>query len=1107
MKSRHGLWVAMVLAAFTCRAVSTNAQTQPKSIKVLPANPLVAPGQTQLFTALSVNPPTFGEASALAAGDKHTCALLPNGTVECWGANYSGQLGNGTRVDSDTPVTVSGLTGVTAISAGGGHTCALLANGTVECWGSNSYGELGNTTCDHCQPTASSVPVPVSGLTGVIGIAAGYKDTCALIVGGAVECWGDNSDFELANSSTTDAYAPVPVVGPSGDNLQGAIAIASSAGQGGIGAGHTCALIYDGTVDCWGDNTYGQLGEYPLPPSQAVSVGGLSGAIAISAGFAHTCALIYDGTVKCWGWDSWGQLGDGTTTDSITPVSVAGLSGRAIGIAAGYGHTCALLDNGTAQCWGANEFGELGDGTAVPAPPFGDHSAQTVSGLSGATSIVAGEAYTCALLVDGSPQCWGYNSNGQLGNGSTSDSDVAVAVLVDNLSAQGAVRISANESSNTCALLANGTAECWGFDSQDELGNGATTNSSTPVAMTVLSGMKALANSAVDTCALLPDGTVRCWGLNQNGELGNGTMIDSLTPVQVTNLSGVKAIASGGEFTCALLSDGTVQCWGLNQNGQLGTGTSTDSSTPVVVSGLSGVKAIAAGDSHACALIADGSMQCWGDNEYGALGNGTSDGVPPFGLSPPVAVTGLSGVTAIAAGADHSCALYVNGGVFCWGYNEGGQLGNGNNSDSSTPQEVLSGTLMKSLALSGFSSCTLSADGTAQCWGDNSWGQLGDGTTVSSNTPMAVTGLTGAMSVVAGTYHVCVLLANGTVQCWGANVYGQLGNGTITTSDTPVATNALVPSVAWSSSQSAVATIDAASGLATAVADGSTTITATYGSRTAHTTLTVGIAPAITSASSATFTVGTASLFTVTTTGSPTAKLTKTGALPKGVTFVDNGDGSASLSGTPAVGKGGTYTITITAKNGLGSNATQSFTLTVNEAPSISSAANSTFAVGTAKSFTVAVNGFPVPTLNEVGAVPNGLTFNAATGILSGTAASGTGGTYALLFTASNGIGPDASQNFTLTVDEAPAITSANSATFTVGALGSFTVTATGFPTAKLSKTGTLPKGITFVDNGNGSADLSGTPAAGTAGTYAIAITAKNGVGVNATQSFTLTVQ
>ncbi len=343
-------------------------------------------------------------------------------------------------------------------------------------------------------------------------------------------------------------------------------------------------------------------------------------ATAVSAGGQQTCALTGAGGARCWGHDA------GRGIDDFFPVDVSGLPSAALGLATGWAHACALVTGGGVKCWGDNSQGQLGDGTTTNRATPVD-----VIGLStGVQEISAGTQHTCALLTGGSVKCWG-----------------------------------------------------GGY-----LGDGANRQSATPVDVVGLDrNVTAIAAGGAHTCAVTGGGGVKCWGSGQYGQLGNGSKKDRLAPVAVTRLSsGVRGIGAGGDHTCAVTEAGGVECWGLNTSLQLGDGTGAASrSVPVRVVGLSSdVLAVSAGGDHTCALVEGGGVKCWGSNSLGQLGNGTSDN-----SAAPLNVQGLAlGVAKLDSGTAHACAVLTDGRVECWGWNSTGQLGDGTSSPSNVPVDV-----------------------------------------------------------------------------------------------------------------------------------------------------------------------------------------------------------------------------------------------------------------------------------------------------------------------------------------------------------------------------------------------------------------------------------
>ena len=707
---------------------------------------------TDSFSVFAESKTPENKATAIAAGEDHSCALREGGTISCWGGNEYGQLGDGTEDDSLVPVQVANIADATAIATGHSHSCALREGGTISCWGNNNSGQLGNGTSEY-----SSVPVQVAIITDATAIAADGGHSCALREGGTISCWGNNNSGRLGDGTEDDALVPVQVA-----NIADATAIAT-------GARHSCALREGGTISCWGNNEYGSLGDgtaggVSLVPVQVAII---TDATAIAAGWGHSCALREGGTISCWGNNDWGQLGDGTAGGvSLVPVGVVGIADTTA-IAAGGFHSCALREGGTVSCWGHNTSGQLGNGTSEYSSVL-----VQVAIITDATAIAAGWGHSCALREGGTVSCWGASGSGQLGDGTAGGVSL---VPVGVVGIADATAIAAG-GLHSCALREGGTVSCWGNNRDGQLGDGTEDDSSVPVQVANITDATAIAAGGLHSCALREGGTVSCWGVSGSGQLGDGTAGGvSLVPVQVANITDATAIATGHSHSCALREGGTISCWGYNERGRLGDGTAGGVSlVPVGVVGIADAAAIAAGWGHSCALREGGTVSCWGNNRDGELGDGTDDG-----SLVPVGVANIADATAIAAAIWHSCALREGGTVSCWGSNRDGQLGDGTAGGVSlVPVGVVGIADATAIAAGGFHSCALREGGTVSCWGHNSSGQLGDGTAADvSSVPVQVANITDATAIATGHRHSCALREGGTISCWGNNEDGRLGDG------------------------------------------------------------------------------------------------------------------------------------------------------------------------------------------------------------------------------------------------------------------------------------------------------------------------------------------
>jgi alpha-tubulin suppressor-like RCC1 family protein len=694
----------------------------------------------------------------VVAGFSHTCALDAAGAAYCWGLDSSGQLGNNSTTQSLVPVAVT-TTGVlsgrtlTQITAGNSHTCALDAAGTAYCWGADGNGQLGNNSV-----SPSRVPVAVT-ISGVLSgktltqITAGFAHTCALDTSGAAYCWGANGNGQLGNSSTTQSLVPVAVT--TSGVLSGKTLTQISGDENGM---YTCALDSAGAAYCWGAASFGQLGNggvssTPGVPVAVVTSGVLSGKTLtqIATGSGSTCAVASTGAAYCWGQGVNGELGNNSTASSSAPVAVT-MSGVLAGktltqVSLGTNFACALDSAGAAYCWGLNTSGQVGNpATAVHfLVPTAVTSQATVSaGYTHACSISSGKAY-----------CWGDNSDGELGNGGTASSSVPVAVVTSGVLAGVTLTQITAGFFFTCALSTTGAVYCWGFNADGELGNSSTINSSVPVAVSTsgaLSGVtvtQITADSGLDACALGSTGAAYCWGKNNDGQLGNNTLASSSVPVVVTTTGALAGktltqITAGNDLTCALDSTGLAYCWGDNTRGQLGNNSTANSAVPVAVTAsgaLTGttLTQISAGNAFACALGSTGAAYCWGYNASGQLGNSST---ATSGVPVAVTTTGvLSGVTLtqVTAGASFTCALGSTGAAYCWGLNGTGQLGNNSTTTSAAPVAVTAtGLTLTQVSAGDTASCAAASTGAAYCWGSNSSSQLGNNSTTRSIVPVPV---------------------------------------------------------------------------------------------------------------------------------------------------------------------------------------------------------------------------------------------------------------------------------------------------------------------------------------------------------------------------------
>jgi alpha-tubulin suppressor-like RCC1 family protein len=539
------------------------------------------------------------------------------------------------------------------------------------------------------------------------------------------------------------------------------------------GAANTCVLLATGRVACWGSNAHGQLGIGNTTRSSRFEVvSSLTDAVGLSVGSDFACAVRRTGQAVCWGSNLSGRLGAGTMeTLSSVPVSVLGLS-NVVEVSAGPSFACARLSSGSVACWGSNTAGQLGDGTTLARS-----SAVTVAGLTDAVELAAASNHACARRANGQVVCWG---SGYLGNGTMAGPSgvVTVSGLTD------AVELAAHAQS-TCARRASGAIVCWGANTNGQLGDGTTRVAHAPVAVATITDAAEIAMASTHACARRAGGAIWCWGSNGIGQLGDGTITDRPAPV-ASLVSAARLLSAANLTTCAVDTAGLVLCWGHNHAGQVGDGTTNARRTPTEVNGQTDVTAVALGATNTCARLANGALSCWGQNHVGQLSLGARGEMMPVTRVPM-----LSDAASVAMSGTHTCVTTTAGTVLCTGANDNGQLGDRTTLARNNFVSVVGLTDVAEVGVGANHSCARLTTGAVRCWGANGLRQLGDGTTTDRWESVAVVGINDAVQLSVGGDHACAALGGGGVRCWGANGRGQLGNGAVMLSGAPGAVQGL----------------------------------------------------------------------------------------------------------------------------------------------------------------------------------------------------------------------------------------------------------------------------------------------------------------------------
>ena len=538
------------------------------------------------------------------------------------------------------------------------------------------------------------------------------------------------------------------------------------------GRSHSCGISTTGAAYCWGHNFYGQLGNGNNSTQNSPAlVTGSHIWQQLSVGYQHTCGVTTGGAGYCWGSASSGRLGNTVTSGNYSdPQSIDGAYSWQ-NISAGYQSSCGVTTGNVGYCWGANNEGQLGDGSIIDSSspkliPGGWQEIKTNKGYSPT------ESFSCGISTAGAAYCWGVGTHGRLGNNNTSNSLTPSAVTGGHTF----TKLSLGQI-HSCGITGSGAAYCWGYGFYGQMGNG-TLGAATyknPVLVTGGHTWQDISAGYYHSCGVTTAGAAYCWGSGSDGRTGTGIFSDDAYPKPVLGGLIVTSLSNGYDSSCLTSSGNTAYCWGKNEGNYLATPLSKFLRKNILLPG-SNVIEVSSSLDHTCVINESNQAYCWGLGKKGQLGNGAN-----LDQNSAVLVSGTNTWTQIAAGREYSCALNSANQIYCWGSRSQGLLGDGSSSGfTNTPVLVSGGHSWK--AVSGgsyYHNCGITVAGDAYCWGDNSKGQLGNNNMpTDSNIPVLVSGGKKWKSIVTGYFHTCGIDSNDDTYCWGRDEYDDaLGDG------------------------------------------------------------------------------------------------------------------------------------------------------------------------------------------------------------------------------------------------------------------------------------------------------------------------------------------